>query len=145
VKGAGKMIEEKKRILEMIQEGKITSKEGLDLLEALESGEDASTEVDSNLKRKFLRIKVYTDKAVKVNINIPLALVKVASRFGAMGLKYIPEEARTEMERKGIDLSQIDIEELVAAIEQGLIDEKLVDVDVDDPKEGKVRVEVYVD
>ncbi|MDX9873016.1 MAG: hypothetical protein RBT41_11450 [Clostridia bacterium] len=139
------MIEEKKRILEMIQEGKITSKEGLDLLEALESGEDASTEVDSNLKRKFLRIKVYTDKAVKVNINIPLALVKVASRFGAMGLKYIPEEARTEMERKGIDLSQIDIEELVAAIEQGLIDEKLVDVDVDDPKEGKVRVEVYVD
>lgn len=139
------MMDEKKRILEMIQEGKISSKEGLELLEALEASSEEISEAAANLKRKFLRIKVYTDKAVKVNINVPLALIKVASRFGAMGLKYIPEEARAEMEKKGIDLSQIDIEELVAAIEQGLIDEKLVDVDVDDPKEGKVRVEVYVD
>lgn len=139
------MNEEKKRILEMIQEGKITSAEGLELLTALEGGSDSVKTLNPRLNRRFLRVKVYTDKAVKVNVNIPLALIKVASKFAGMGLKYIPEEARLEMEKKGIDLTQIDIEELVAAIEQGLVDEKLVDVDVDDPHEGKVRVEVYVE
>lgn len=139
------MNEEKKRILEMIQEGKITSAEGLELLNALEGSSDSVKTVNTRLNKRFLRVKVYTDKAVKVNVNIPLALVKAASKFAGMGLKYIPEEARLEMEKKGIDLTKIDIEELVASIEQGLIDEKLVDVDVDDPKEGKVRVEVYVE
>lgn len=139
------MNEEKKKILEMIQEGKITSAEGLELLSALEGSSDPVKSVNPRLSRRFLRVKVYTDKVVKVNVNIPLVLIKAASKFAAMGLKYIPEEARLEMEKKGIDLTQIDIEELVAAIEQGLVDEKLVDVDVDDPKEGKVRVEVYVE
>lgn len=139
------MSAEKKRILEMIQEGKITPAEGLELLAALDDSSAPVKSVNSRLNRRFLRVKVYTDKAVKVNVNIPLALMKVASKFASMGLKYIPDEARLEMEKKGIDLTQIDVEELVSAIEQGLVDEKLVDVDVDDPQEGKVRVEVYVD
>lgn len=139
------MSEEKKRILEMVQEGKITPAEGLELLAAIEDNTLPAKTPDSRLKKRFLRIKVYTDKAVKVNINIPLTLMKVASKFATMGMKYIPDEARLEMEKKGIDLTQIDVEELIKAIEQGLVDEKLVDVDVDDPKEGKVRVEIYVD
>ncbi|MGQ9779777.1 MAG: hypothetical protein ACUVRM_07870 [Bacillota bacterium] len=49
------------------------------------------------------------------------------------------------MEEKGVDLSRLDLAELVSQIEQGLCDEKLVDVDIDDPEEGKIRVEVYVD
>jgi DUF4097 and DUF4098 domain-containing protein YvlB len=139
------MSDEKKRILEMIQEGKITSAEGLELLAALDDSVDQVKPLKTRLTKRFLRVKVYTDKAVKVNVNIPLALIKVASKFATVGLKYIPDEARAEMEKKGIDLTQIDMEELVNAIEQGLVDEKLVDVDVDDPKEGKVRVEVYVE
>lgn len=140
------MSDEKKRILEMIQEGKITAAEALDLLAAL--GEDTPVEVkpaNPRFSKRYLRVRVYTDKSVKVNVNIPLALMKVASKFATTGLKYIPEEARLEMEKKGIDLTQIDVEELVSMIEQGLVDEKLVDLDVEDPKEGKVRVEVYVD
>jgi DUF4097 and DUF4098 domain-containing protein YvlB len=146
MKGELKMSDEKKRILEMIREGKITSSEGLELLAALDDdGVEQVRATKSKLSKRFLRVKVYTDKAVKVNVNIPLALIKVASKFATVGLKYIPDEARIEMEKKGIDLTQIDMEELVIAIEQGLVDEKLVDVDVDDPKEGKVRVEVYVE
>lgn len=60
-------------------------------------------------------------------------------------MKFIPGEARQEMEKKGINLSEIDLEELVQMIEQGLVDEKLVDIDVDDPEEGRVRVEICVD
>jgi len=140
------MSDEKKKILEMIQEGKITAAEGIELLAALEDTNVTNKAVVSpRLNKRYLRIRVYTDKAVKVNVNVPLALMKLASKFAATGIKYIPDEAKQEMERKGIDLSQIDVEELVNMIEQGLVDEKLVDIDVDDPKEGKVRVEVYVD
>ncbi len=139
------MSEEKRRILEMIQEGKITASEGMGLLTALDEEALPPMRTSASPHKRFLRVKVYTDKAVKVNVNIPLALMKVASKFAGIGLKYIPDDARREMEKKGIDLTQIDVEELVSAIEQGLIEEKLLDVDVDDPKEGKVRVEVYVD
>lgn len=139
------MSEEKKRVLEMIQEGKITAAEGLELLAAIDDVSGAAKPESDRLNRRFLRVRVYSDKAVKVNVNIPLALLKVASKFANVGLQYIPEEARREMEKKGIYLTQKDIEELVAAIEEGTVDGKLVDVDLDDPKEGKIRVEVYVD
>jgi len=140
------MSTEKQRILEMIQEGKITAAAGLELLAALEDTEVTNKAVTkANSNKRYLRIRVYTDKAVKVNVNIPLALMKVASKFATSGLKYIPEEARQEMEKKGIDLSEIDVAELLNMIDQGLVDEKLVDIDVDDPKEGKVRVEIYVE
>jgi hypothetical protein len=80
----------------------------------------------------------------KVNINIPLNLLKVTSRLVGVGMGLIPEEARREMENKGIDLSKINFEELVNLIDQGMVDGKLVDVDTDE--EGKrTRVEVYVE
>jgi hypothetical protein len=48
------------------------------------------------------------------------------------------------LKRKGIDLAKLDFEELVGLIGQGLADEKLVDIDINDPKEGPMRVEIYV-
>ncbi|ATW26902.1 SHOCT-like domain-containing protein [Candidatus Formimonas warabiya] len=137
------MKEEKKKILVMIEEGKISAAEGLELLQALEDGEQKASVV--SLKNRFLRVRVYTANSTKVNVNIPMGLLKAASKFAGFGMNFIPEEARNEMAKKGIDLSQIDIGELVKAIEQGLVDEKLVDIDVMDPVEGQVRVEVYVD
>lgn len=142
------MNEEKKKILEMIQEGKISASEGLELLQALEETEEKANQgqrVGSPAAKRFLRVRVYAANSTKVNVNIPLGLLRVASKFAGVGMKFIPEEARQEMAKKGIDLTQIDVGELLQAIEQGLTDEKLVDVDVDDPLEGKVRVEVYVD
>ena len=57
----------------------------------------------------------------------------------------LPAQARDEMNKQGIDLTQIDFTELVDLIDQGLIDGKLVDVEVDDPQEGKMTVQVYVE
>jgi hypothetical protein len=42
-------------------------------------------------------------------------------------------------------LNQIDFEELIEQIDRGLVDGKIVDIDADDPKEGHVKVEVYVE
>lgn len=146
------MSEEKLKILQMIQEGKINAAEGFELLKALEEGESASeTKTGSvspamgGLANRFLRVRVYTEGNTKVNVNLPLSLLKVASKFANFCAKYIPESAREEMNRKGIDLNQIDFEELIRQIDQGLADGTIVDVDADDPVEGHVKVEVYVE
>lgn len=141
------MNEEKLRILQMIEEKKITAAEGMELLNALDDTVLEQKVASYAQGKKFLRVRVSGsgEKAKKVNVNIPLNLVKVVSKFAVFGMGFIPEEARKELERKGIDLSQLDLEELLSLIEQGMAVEKLVDIDVDDPKEGHVRVEVYVD
>ena len=138
------MNEEKKRILQMIQDGKITADEGMELLKAME---DSNITESKNLmlNNRFLRVRVSSEKGMKANVNIPLNLLKIASKICGMGMAFIPAEARQEMENKGIDLMQINFEELVDQIEQGLSDGKLVDVEVEDKKEGLIKVEVYVD
>ena len=146
------MESEKLKILEMIQEGKITSAEGLELLNALNEADKPEkmlslSKTNSNMKERFLRVRVTGEggSLKKVDVNIPLSLLKVASKFVNMGMGMVPKEARDQMEQKGIDIAQIDFDELIQLIEQGLSDGKLVDVDVADPEHGRIKVEVYVD
>lgn len=142
---------EKNRILQMVRDGKISVDEGLELLGALDETDAKTAQAaqaaqgpSAKTRDRFLRVRV--DSAdTKVNVNIPLGLLKVASNLITMGSGFIPQDARREMEAKGIDISKIDFEELVSLIDQGLVDGKLVDVDVDDPNEGRTRVEVYVE
>lgn len=136
------MSTDKLKVLEMIQEGKISAGEGLELLQALDMcPKDTPAPGDEN---RFFRVKVNGDKT-KVNVNIPLRLVRVASKFLGKGMNFIPAQARDEMNKQGIDLSQIDFTELVSLIDQGLMDGKLVDVEVEDPQEGLMTVQVYVE
>ncbi|MEW6621947.1 MAG: hypothetical protein AB1420_02245 [Bacillota bacterium] len=146
------MQNEKLKILEMIQEGKISSAEGLELLNALQDADKPEKntligKIDANMKERFLRVRVSGDGTgvKKVDVNIPLSLLKVASKFINFGMGMIPKEAMEQMEQKGIDISKIDFDELIQLIDQGLSDGKLVDVDVNDPEQGRIQVEVYVD
>jgi len=139
------MNNEKIKILEMIQNGKISAPEGLELLKALDDGNYQPSGAIENIGR-FLRIRVITGQNnTKVNVNIPLSLFKAATKFANIGLKVIPEEARQEMLKKGIDLTQINFDELVQLIDQGLVDGKLVDIDTEDEKAGRTKVEIYVE
>jgi hypothetical protein len=135
------MNEERRKILEMVREGKVSTEEGLQLMEAMEQGNETSQPVKS---QRFFRVRVDGAKT-KVNVKIPMNLIKVASKFAGIGMNFIPEDARREMEKKGIDLSTIDFEELVGLIDEGLVDGKLVDVETEDPGEGQMKVEIYVD
>lgn len=135
------MSQEKLRVLELIQEGKVNAEQGLELLQAMESG---TKETPSGNSDRVFRVKVDGDKT-KVNVNIPMRLVRVASKFVGLGMNFIPPEARSEMDKRGIDLSEIDFKELVDLIDQGLVDGKLVDIEVDDPNEGHMTVAVYVE
>jgi hypothetical protein len=139
------MENEKMKILEMIQNGKINAEEGAELLSALEENNASNRSITKNTGDRFLRVRVTGDKVKKVNVNLPLSMLKVASKFMTMSLGFMPQEARDEMARKGIDISNLDFVELMRLIDEGLVDGKIVDIDVDDPKEGKVQVEIYVD
>lgn len=136
------MSDEKIKVLEMIQAGKLTAAEGLELLKALDDGEFRPADAAGS---RFLRIRVASGQHSKVNVNIPLTLLKVASKFVGIGVKFIPEEARREMASKGIDLNTLDVEEILRLIEQGLVDGKLVDVDTEDDHSGRTKVEIYVE
>ena len=138
------MSDEKIKILEMIQNGKITAAEGLELLKALDDSFIKQSDV-AKVGSRFLRIRVTSGQKQKVNVNIPLSLLKIATKFAGFGMKLIPEEARQEMRKKGVDLTEIDFSELVQLIDQGLATGKLIDVDTEDQSEGHTKVEIYVE
>ncbi|MBN1934755.1 MAG: hypothetical protein JW934_08815 [Anaerolineae bacterium] len=123
------MSEERARILQMISEGKITAAEGARLLDALRSAQSTQREAqERSASTKWFRVRV-TDVGtgrVKVNVNLPLSLVNVATKMGA---RFSP------------DLEDFDWNELMRAIKEGASG-KLVEVEDD---EGGERVEVFVE
>ena len=149
------MSNEKMKILEMIQEGKLTADEGMDLLKAIEEGNSPKEETliheDRLVKKgitlsgeRFLRVRVIGEKALKVNVNVPLSLIRSASKLVVYAMSFVPEDKRAELERKGLDLQALDVEGLARILEDTL-DGKIVDVEVADPVEGRIKVEVCVE
>lgn len=135
---------ERLKVLEMIQEGKITAAEGMELLKAIEESVPETNTALSILANRFLRIRVNGEKAAKVNVNIPMNLVKSVTKLANAAMAFIPPEAKGEIDKRGIDLEYL-LNELIQELEQGSSGGKLVDIDVDDPKEGRIKVEVFVD
>ncbi len=129
--------DERLKVLTMVQEGKITAEEAVQLLEAL----DVST---AEGKRKiptpptppeypgrpgrWLQMRVTdTDTGkIRVNVRLPLGVVKSGLK---MGMRFVPEA-------EGLDK-----EELLNAIEQG---ETGKIFDLYDEKDGE-HVEVYIE
>jgi hypothetical protein len=124
--------EERLKILTMIQEGKITAEEGLELLNTLSKvGSDDSAADDSGAFRRsarWLRVKVTdTDTGkTRVNVRLPISLMNAGMKMGA---KFAPEV-------EGMDMNLI-----TNAIQNGEIG-KIVDVFDEDDGE---HVEVFLD
>lgn len=155
------MSNEKMKILEMIQEGKLTAAEGMELLKAIEEGNSEANSEESvpaslNTTRdrgtgaglspmeRFLRVRVLGEKTLKVNVNVPFSLLRSASKLIVYAMSFVPADKRAEFEQKGLDLQALDVEGLVKLVEES-VDGKIVDVEVADPQEGKIKVEVYVE
>ena len=134
-------MDEKKKILEMISEGKISPEEGMKLLNAL--GENKEEFVIKKKIYKTLKVKVEVEnEEVKVNLSIPLSLIKVASGF----TKFIPEDAMNNIEKGGVNLKDIDFKKVIEEIENGELDDQTIcDVDINNKDDGKVIVKIYVD
>jgi hypothetical protein len=125
------MSEERTRILEMVSENKIDAQEAARLLSALNNASpDTESQVETTQagKAKWFRVRV-TDLETgrtKVNVNLPLSLVKVGLRVGA---------------RVSPEVEDLDWDELMVAIQEGAAG-KLVEVE--DMEDGE-KVEVYVE
>jgi hypothetical protein len=142
------MSAERKQVLSMLAEGKIAVQEAERLLERLqqvadgpESRQIGRGETPSSApakppvpgaKPKYLRVVVDGATGDRVNIRVPLALVRTGIKLSTM----LPKEANEKLEERGIDLSQLtglESEELIEALRE-------LTVDVDSAKGDTVRV-----
>ncbi len=89
--------EERMKILNMINEGKITAEEGSKLLSALTRRSEKPKKVSkSGLSNRWLRVRVTdmsTGKA-KVNVNVPMKLVDAGLNIAA---QFTPEMEGAQM------------------------------------------------
>jgi hypothetical protein len=119
--------EERMRILQMIQDGKITAEEGATLLQALGSGKP-KTPPSPGRDPRLLRVRI-TDLhsgKTKVNVNIPMGLVHVGVKLGA---RFAPSS------------SEINYNEILDAIKGGASGKV---ADVEDVESGE-HVEIWVE
>jgi len=139
------MNENRKQILQMLSEGKITADEAERLIAALETGTpDASP--SSKAMPTYIRVLVEAeeeegaDSLTKVNIRVPIKLLRAGVKLAGL----IPQEARAHvneaMREKGMtfDINQLKPENLDELIDN------LQDLSIDvDKKNRMVKVKVF--
>ena len=130
---------ERREILEMLSQGKISADEAERLLAALDRERPSADEPAAQSRRpKYLRVNVQAEEDTKVNVRVPMQLLRAGVRLASL----IPPQARARvneaMHERGVtlDLAQINPENLEDLIDQ--LGEMTVDVDNED-----VRVRVF--
>lgn len=132
------MSEERRQILDMLSAGKISAAEAERLLEKLDGArstgqaESQATSPGRKAKPKFLCVVVDSADGDKVNVKVPLALVRTGIKMAA----FMPEGAAQKLSAQGIDLSklcELDADELTEALSE-------LEVDVDSDTGDVVRV-----
>ena len=139
--------QERKSILEMVAAGKVTADEAARLLTALDNGVQTAVEpVDTGRGRtpKYLRVVVEQEEdgegPLKVNIRVPLQLLRAGVRLASLIPPRATEEVNTALAKEGIafDLSQLKPENLDELIDQ------LRDLTVDiDQEKDKLKVRIF--
>jgi len=139
------MNEDRKRILAMLADGKLTADEAERLLDAM--GRDPAPRLGAppatghNAPPKYFRVVVDANEPgegpTKVNVRVPMQLLRAGVRLGALIPPRARDEVNAAMAREGIpfDINQLKPENLDDLIEH--LAEFTVDVDSGD---AKVRV-----
>ena len=141
------MSENRRQILQMLSEGKISADEAERLIAALEKEPAAAEPAKSEVlkpRARYLRVLVESQDPhhnngtpTKVNIRVPMKLLRAGVRLGALIPQQARDRANAAMREKGLDfdLNQIKPENLEELIEQ--LNDLEVNVDED---RAKVRV-----
>ena len=115
------MSDDRRRILELVADGKITVDEAQQLLQALDSSNGASpgaaAEEGKPSKLRWVLINVHkTAKEGKqdkdVNIRVPIAVIKSGMRLGALIPGMAGDQVASRLREKGLD---VDFSKLDAA------------------------------
>lgn len=140
------MIEERRRILNMMADGKLNAVEAEALLDALSQNQDqplalVRTKPPTTTENpKYLRVLVeghHDAKSNKVNVRVPLELIRAGMRLAVLIPTVAYESVNRAFKAHGVDVDiskfkPEDLEDLVAHLRE-------LEVDVDDGTE-KVRV-----
>jgi hypothetical protein len=135
------MNEERKKVLNMLADGKISADEAERLICALEnkttetSPQTALTKTLDNLPR-YLFVKVDAVDGDKVNIRVPLKLVKAGIKLQALLPQDAQDKINAKLNEKGINLDDFkdeNLKDLLDALTE-------FEVNVDDKKGDKVRI-----
>jgi len=147
------MSDNKKKILEMLAQNKISADDAYRLLSAIDGGEGRRESTNKGGtavkdKAKYLRVTVMPGPGSersgnydRVNIRVPMSLIRAGIKFTSL----IPSEARDKvnlaLHEKGIDFDERnmkpeDIEELIGA---------LSDLEVDVVSKNGESVKVFVE
>lgn len=137
------MNDDRKRILAMLAEGKITADEAERLLDALGRAPTptAGAAPGSNRAPKYFRVEVDANEGdagpTKVNVRVPMQLLRAGVRLSALIPPRARDEVNAAMSRQGIafDINQLKPENLEELIEH--LGDMTVDVD---NERAKVRV-----
>ena len=147
------MSENRRQILEMLSEGKISAEEADRLISALD--EPSTTEPpaagfasEAKARPKYLRVQVDSqdnnghDGPTKVNVRVPMQLLRAGVKLAGLIPAQALRRANEAIHEKGVavDLTQIKPENLEELIEQ--LNDLSVDVDQAD-QETKVKVRVF--
>jgi hypothetical protein len=137
------MSEERKKILEMLAQGKIGVDEAERLLSALSDSPDesGSEEKADKPKIKYFRVMVEPGPGSttkdRVNVRVPIKLIRAGMKFASLLPKDVQGKVDDALKESGVslDFSQINEENMEEIIES------LRDLTVD--VEGKERVRVF--
>jgi hypothetical protein len=143
------MNENRRQILQMLAEGKISADEAERLISAVEEpSATKSSDVGGKDRPKYLRVQVDSedggghDGPTKVNVRVPMQLLRAGVKLAYLIPAAALQKANLAMHEKGIpvDLTQIKPENLEDLVEQ--LSELTVDVDQKDAN-AKVKVRVF--
>src|SRR5262245_24678413 len=137
------MNEQRRQILQMLAEGKITADEAERLINALERAQPESppaAESRPNPRPKYLRVVVNSaddsgdDGPTRVNIRIPLQLLRAGARLASLIPPQALAKVNAELDKSGvpIDLTELKPQHIEELIEE--LGEVIVDVDEPDTK-----------
>ena len=135
------MNEERKKVLEMLADGKISADEAERLLDALEN-KSTETKPQTALEKtlddlpEYLFVKVDSDDGDKVNIRVPLKLVKAGIKLKALLPREAQDKINIKLNEKGINLEDFEAENLKDILD-ALTD---FEINVDEKKGDKVRI-----
>ncbi len=125
------MQEEIAKIITMVEEGKVSSEEASELINALKEDEHAGDEGKTYLGKK-LKIRISSEEKEKVRVNIPIRLVKWVLKTGHGIASSIPEAKAYA--------DDIDMDIVMQAIDNG-IDGKIMDLDTEEGDSIAIYIE----
>ena len=132
------MNDNRRQILDMLANGKITAAEAERLIAALERNGAGATAMTDSDKIKYLRVLVDTkdpiDGPTKVNVRVPMQLLRAGVRLTGVIPASAREEVNNALRKEGIafDINNVTPQNLEELIEQ--LRELTVDVDNENTK-----------